>query len=328
LELLLLPLKAKAAWFTLTINLTMIEDRLPKLGLVCVTASDEVRFRTVTRRTLSKLSSAEQQEKLRTIYSANIERLFKAIAFCQQEKIQLYRLSSGLFPFADSAIGEDILAEFASILQQVGRLAKNNHIRLVIHPDQFVVLNSDRKEVISNSIKILKTNARVLDMLELPHSPWALINIHGGKSDRAQRLINNIRQLPKNIYSRLTIENDEHAYGSKETAEICQAAGIPMVFDAHHHFVNKRLASYEDPSIAEMLQLARSTWEQSQWQLVHISNGKNRLHDTKHSDLIYDMPSCFQNAPWIEIEAKLKESAIAALRQGWLQSLQQEKLAV
>ena len=306
----------------------MTEDQLPKLGLVCVTASDEVRFRTVTRRTLSKLSSAEQQEKLRTIYSANIQRLFKAIAFCQREKVQLYRLSSGLFPFADSPLGEDLLAEFASDLQQVGRLAKNNRIRLVIHPDQFVVLNSDRREVISNSIKILKTHAHILDLLKLPHSPWALINIHGGKSDRAQRLIDNIRQLPENIYSRLTIENDEHAYGSKETAEICRAAGIPMVFDAHHHFVNQRLESYENPSITEMLQLARSTWEQPQWQLVHISNGKNRLHDTKHSDLIYDMPSCFQNAPWIEVEAKLKESAIAALRQGWLRSLQQKKLAV
>ena len=314
-------------FFPITIKL-MIEDRLPKLGLVCVTTSDEVRFRTVTRRTLSKLSESEQQQKLRTIYSANVERLYKAIAFCQRENIQLYRLSSGLFPFADSPLGEKILAEFTTDLQQIGRLAKSNEIRLVIHPDQFVVLNSDRSEVIDNSIKILKTHARVMDLLELPRSPWALINIHGGKGDRSQRLIDNIKQLPENIYSRLTIENDEHAYGSEETAEICSAAGIPMVFDAHHHLVNKRLESYEDPSVKQMLELARTTWKQPQWQLVHISNGKNSLHDTKHSDLIYDMPSCFENVPWIEVEAKHKELAISELKQGWLQSLDREQLAV
>ena len=306
----------------------MIEDRLPELGLVCVTASDEVRFRTVTRRTLSKLSKSEQQKKLSTIYDANVKRLFKAIAFCQRENIRLYRLSSGLFPFADSSLGKKILAEFTTDLQQIGRLAKNNHIRLVIHPDQFVVLNSDRTEVIGNSIKILKTHAHVLDLLELPRSPWALINIHGGKGDRAQRLIDNIKQLPENIYSRLTIENDEHAYSSREIAEICQAAEIPMVFDAHHHFVNQKLESYEDPSIQEMLELARTTWKQPEWQLVHISNGKDRLHDTKHSDLIYDMPSCFQNVPWIEVEAKHKELAISELKQGWLRSLVQKQLAV
>ena len=234
----------------------MTEDQLPKLGLVCVTASNEVRFRTVTRRTLSKLSETEQQEKLRTIYSANVERLSKAIAFCQRENIQLYRLSSGLFPFADNSTGKKILLEFADRLQQIGQSARNSNIRLVIHPDQFVVLNSDRKEVIDNSIEILKTHARILDLLELPHSPWALINIHGGKGDRAQRLIDNIQRLPKNIYSRLTIENDEHAYSSEATAEICLAAKIPMVFDAHHHFVHQQLESYEDPSIKEMLELA------------------------------------------------------------------------
>ena len=306
----------------------MTEDRLPKLGLVCVTASDEVRFRTVTRRTLSKLSESEQQEKLRTIYDANVKRLFKAIAFCQRENIQLYRLSSGLFPFADSPLGEPILTEFASDLQQIGRLARDNQIRLVIHPDQFVVLNSDRQEVIDNSIKILENHAHVMDLLDLPRSPWALINIHGGKGDRAQRLIDNIKQLPENIYSRLTIENDEHAYSSQETAEICLAAEIPMVFDAHHHLVNQKLESYEDYSIEQMLALARTTWKQPQWQLVHISNGRDRLHDTKHSDIIYDMPSCFRDVPWIEVEAKQKELAISDLRQKWLRSLQPEQLAM
>ena len=46
-------------------------------------------------------------------------------------------------------------------------------IRLVMHPDQFVVRNSERSEVIANSVAILEHNARVLDPLGLPRSTWA-----------------------------------------------------------------------------------------------------------------------------------------------------------
>ena len=299
----------------------MRENPLPKLGLVCITASNEVRFRTVTRRTLSKLSSSEQQAKLREIYTANIERLAKAIAFCHREQIELYRLSSALFPFADEPVGEVILNEFAPQLAQIGEAATQHQIRLVLHPNQFVVLNSDRQEVIENSFKILKTHAHILDLLGLPRSPWALMNIHGGKGDRAQRLIDNLQQLPPNVYSRITLENDEHTYSSHAIANICQIAGIPMVFDAHHHLVHENLASYDHPSIGEMLELARTTWKQPQWQLVHISNGKEHLHDTKHSNAIANMPSSFQNVPWIEVEAKQKEQAIRQLKQKWLPSI-------
>lgn len=296
-------------------------NRLPKLGLVCVSATNEVRFRTVTRRTLSKLSESEQREKLKKVYTANTERLAKAIAFCKQQDIRLYRLSSALFPFADEPLGAELLAQFAPRLQEIGRGAKNWQIRLVLHPNQFVVLNSDRQEVIENSIKVLKTHAHLLDLLELPRSPWALMNIHGGKGDRAKRLIDNIRQLPENVYSRLTIENDEHTYSSEAIAQICLDTKIPMVFDAHHHLIHEHLTSYNDSSVGEMFELAKTTWQQPQWQLVHISNGKQHFHDTKHSDFIANMPDCFRQAPWIEVEAKQKELAIARLRQEWLPAI-------
>ncbi|MBE9043430.1 UV DNA damage repair endonuclease UvsE [Pleurocapsales cyanobacterium LEGE 10410] len=297
-----------------------MQDKLPQLGLVCVTAADAVRFRTVTRRTLSKLTESKQQEKLRQVYADNIERLTKAIAFCQRANIRLYRLSSALFPFADRPIGEAILKEFELQLKQIGDRASKLGIRLVVHPNQFVVLNSDRQEVVRNSIKILKTQAQILDLLQLPRSPWALMNIHGGKGDRAKRLIENIRSLPDSVTSRLTLENDEHTYSSEAIAKICLAANIPMVFDAHHHLIHERLASYDDPSVQAMLELAKTTWNQPEWQLVHISNGKQHFHDTKHSDLIVKMPACFRDAPWIEVEAKQKELAIEKLKQEWLPS--------
>jgi UV DNA damage endonuclease len=70
---------------------------LPKLGLVCVTASDRVRFRALTRKRLLQLSSIKQEKLLQNIYAENLSRLEAAIDFCHNEDIQLYRLSSALF---------------------------------------------------------------------------------------------------------------------------------------------------------------------------------------------------------------------------------------
>jgi UV DNA damage endonuclease len=203
-------------------------------------------------------------------------------------------------------------------LRKTGDRALSLGIRLVLHPDQFVVLSSDKLSVVENSIKILAAHALILDMLGQPRSPQALMNIHGGKSDRTSQLKSVIRDLPESIRSRLTFENDEYAYSSSEILEVCLDTGVPMVFDAHHHVIHEHLETYDDPSVAEMLAAARTTWSVPEWQLVHISNGKDFFADPRHSDLITEMPNCYYQAPWIEVEAKFKELAIEKLRAEWL----------
>lgn len=290
----------------------------PILGLVCITASKQVRYRALTRKRLLQLDLPEQEQVLRELYADNLQRLNAAIDFCTEQGIRLYRLTSALFPFSDEPIGAAILLEFHAELKQTGDRAQSLGIRLVVHPDQFVVLSSDRPEVIENSIKILTAQAQTLDLLGLPRSPWAVMEIHGGKSDRAERLIQVISELPEAIRSRLALENDEYAYSATEILAICQAAHVPMVFDAHHHVIHEHLDSYEHPSVGEMVAAARTTWPHPEWQMVHISNGCESFNDQRHSDLITVMPSSYREVPWIEIEAKLKEEAIAKLRSEWL----------
>lgn len=297
----------------------------PRLGLVCITDSDAVRFRTMTRKRFLQLSEsgpAAQERALHELYTDNLRRLDRAITFCLEHGIRLYRLTSRLFPFADESPGQSVLAELDDGLAALGKLAADNGLRLVLHPDQFVVLNSDADQVISNSIKILETHARVFDLLQQPRSAWATFTIHGGKGNRAARLVEILEKLPDAVLSRLALENDERAYSAYEILEVCHESGVPMVFDAHHHIVHEGLVSYEHPSIAEVFAAARETWPDPAWQIVHISNGRERFNDPRHSDLIYAMPSVFRDAPWIEVEAKRKEVAIDALRaRGWGQAL-------
>ena len=285
----------------------------PSLGLVCITVSRDVRYRALTRKRLLEHGEDGQRRLLEDIYRDNLQVLDNALRYCEKEGINLYRMPSSIFPFADEPFGLAILREFAPMLARTGQRAIARGIRLVMHPDQFVVLSSDSEGVVANSIKILQMHADIMDLLEQPRSPWALLEIHGGKSDRADALVERIRALPDAIRTRLCLENDEYAYSADEILDVCLRAGVPMVFDAHHHIVHEKLDSYEHPSVAEMLRKARATWPDPAQQLVHISNGREGFNDRQHSDLIATMPSCYLSAPYIEIEAKHKEEAIRGL---------------
>ena len=285
-----------------------------RLGLVCITHSQQVRFRTVTRTRLLQHDEDAQKTLLAELYRDNLQRLDTALTYCADNDIALYRMPSSLFPFYDAAIGREAMAGLVDEVAAVGARASAMNIRLVMHPDQFVVLNSASDNVVANSVTILQMHADIMDLLQQPRSPWALIEIHGGKSGRGKELVEAIARLPDAIRLRLALENDEYAYGADEIAEICMASGVPMVFDAHHHIVHEGLPDYEDPGIAVMLARARATWADPTQQLVHISNGRSAFSDRSHADLIEVMPSAFDAAPWIEVEAKHKEEAIRKLR--------------
>jgi UV DNA damage endonuclease len=216
-------------------------------------------------------------------------------------------------------MGAEILEDFAGELASIGTGALEKGLRLVLPPDQYVVLSSDSESVVENSVKILKMHAKTMDLLGQPRSEWAAMNIHGGKSGRLDRLVAAIEKLPDEIRLRLTFENDEYAYSSAEILEVCRRAGVPMVFDAHHHVCREGLDDYNHPSVAETFWAARETWAQPENQMVHISNGRDRFGDRAHSDLIFTMPDVFRHAPWIEVEAKHKELAIAKLQIEWLE---------
>ena len=295
---------------------------MPHLGLVCITASKEIRYRTVTRTRLHAQSPDAQNKILDDIYRDNLQTFDAAIRYCQQNGISLYRLPSSIFPFADTPEGLALLQTLAPSLARSGKRALDAGIRLVMHPDQFVVLSSDSPEVVANSIKILQMHADIMDLLAQPRSPWALLEIHGGKANRADALVRCIATLPDAIRCRLGLENDEYSYSGQEIFDICMRSGVPMVFDAHHHIVHEDLASYDDPSVDDMFRKARQTWAEPAHQLVHISNGRTGFNDRQHADLIDTMPACYAGAPWIEIEAKSKEEAIDGLRP-WLTSLPQ-----
>jgi UV DNA damage endonuclease len=290
---------------------------IPELGLVCLSSDGECAFRTTTLKRYRSLPCEEAQALLRSLYWDNVQRLHWTLGYCARRGIRLYRATSGLFPMSDEPDGEAILREMAATLSGIGRRAKRLGIRVVLHPDQFVVLNSEREQTCRTSALILEKHALAFDLMGLPRSPWSLMNIHGGKAGRSDELVAAIKAMPRSVRSRITLENDEYSYGADEILDACRRAGVPMVFDCHHHVIKEGLDSYDHPSIAKHVKLARATWPKPEWQLCHVSNGETAFRDRYHSERITMMPKAFAKVPWIEVEARGKEQAIAALREQW-----------
>jgi UV DNA damage endonuclease len=287
----------------------------PRLGLVCITTGPEVRYKTITRARFLTLSPPSQESTLRELYRENLLRLFNAITFCRNNGIGLYRATSNLFPLNDEPAGTRELEALSPKMASFGPTAKRFDVRVLLHPDQFVVLNSETESINDQSVHILERHAHVFDLLGLPQTSWAAFILHGGKGGRPGQLVAAIHELPPSIRNRIVLENDEYAYSAAEILEICQRAGVPMVFDLHHHVIKEALGTYDHPSITTLLSEAAKTWPDPAWQIVHLSNGASAFADPDHSELIRDFPPALWMTPWVEIEAKGKEKAIAGLRQ-------------
>lgn len=253
-------------------------------------------------------------------YLNNVRNLAK-MSHVISDHAKCFRLSSSLLPLSDKV--DRSLWENDSIrkhLAEAGKTFRNNGVRVTMHPGQFCVLSSTSDNVIKNAISDLQMHAWILDAMGMPRSPESAINIHGGKSNEAGRLIDSINSLPDNIKSRLTLENDESCYSVLQLLEVHKRTGTPVVFDSHHHVFNE-----DHLSLDEAYAAACDTWPKNIKPLQHLSNSEPGTENAsfivkrKHSGYIHTIPDVqlaglVANNVDIEIEAKMKNLALQKLR--------------
>lgn len=261
-------------------------------------------------------------EAIKATYVNNVRNLAIMLPKIRRSGVKLFRISSALFPLADQVPRElwDN-PEVKMHLKAAGEFVKANDMRVSTHPGQFCVLSSDSEHVVANAFKELSIHGWLFDTMDLDHSPKWAINIHGGKSDRSSRLIEQIKSLPDNVRKRLTLENDETAYNVFDLLEIHQATGAPVVFDSHHHTFNEG-----DMSMEDAFEATRHTWPSGVRPLQHLSNTEPSLANgsftdrRKHSDMIHYVPDCQLQALRddtvdVEVEAKMKNMTVMKLSQ-------------
>jgi UV DNA damage endonuclease len=152
-------------------------------------------------------------ETIKALYVHNTARLVDMLPKIHKHGIKLFRISSALFPLADQ-VDSSLLnnVEVINNLKAAGDFVKSTGMRVTTHPGQFCVLSSDSDSVVEKAFVELGIHGWMFDMMGLEATPKYAINIHGGKSDRSSRLIEQIKSLPSNVRNRLTLENDECAY--------------------------------------------------------------------------------------------------------------------
>jgi UV DNA damage endonuclease len=199
-----------------------------------------------------------------------------------------------------------------SVLQTCLEFAASNDIRTSFHPDQFVVLNSLRSDVVESSIRELEHHGELSERVGAD-----VINIHAGgvygdKEAAMDRLESNIKKLSGRVRDRLTLENDDTSYTPVELLPLCWREQIPLVYDVHHH-----RCLPDGFSINEVTEMAITTWDREP--LFHMSSPIDGWQETtpkQHHDFIFasDFPEEWLNLRiTVDIEAKAKELAVLKL---------------
>lgn len=212
------------------------------------------------------------------------------------------------YDVSDLPDGDEIIRRF----KKCRSFAKKNDLRTCFHPDQFVVLNSQRPDVVESSIKELEYQAEVAEWIGAD-----VINIHGGgafgdKKKALDDFARNLDRLSARARKRLTVENDDKIYTPADLLPVCRSTGIPLVYDVHHHRCNQ-----DDLTIEEATEQAITTWKREP--LFHISSpieGWKGPHPERHHDYIdmKDFPKCWRDLDvTVEVEAKAKELAVLKL---------------
>ena len=290
-----------------------------RLGLCCQFSAQPIQFRTTTVAVLARVPRREQLRRLAALAAANAEALLAALRFCAANRIGSFRITSTLLPVTTHpAAGYRLeqLPDAAGLLDQFrgcAEFARTHGIRTGFHPDQFVVLNSPDPAIVARAVADLESQA---ELAQWTHADT--LNIHGGggygdKPAALERLRRNLDLLSDRARALLTIENDDRTFAPADLLPVCRSAGVPLVYDAHHHRCHPDVLSVEEASDA-----ACATWNREP--LFHISSpqaGWLGPHPRRHHDYInpHDFPAAWLDRTLtVEVEAKAKELAVARLK--------------
>lgn len=232
-----------------------------------------------------KLKNYSEDNLIKKIEN-NLYCLKKTLEFNIKNNLLFFRISSDTIPFASHPICQFNWANyFKEKFAEIGQLIKKNHLRISMHPDQFVLINSLDKEVIKKSIKELEYHCQILDLLHLDSTAKIQIHVggvYGDKKRSIKRFVENYKKLDNKIKKRLVIENDERQYSLKDCLNIAKETNIPIVFDVFHHYLNNN-----GESIREGIILAQKTYQKKDGILiVDYSNQKKNARLGTHSDHI------------------------------------------
>jgi len=256
-------------------------------------------------------------------------------AYLDETDIRLYRMASGLVPYAthpDHPQFHGQVEECAGELAELGAEARRMGLRLSFHPSQFIVLNAPDGDLVARSAADVEVQAAVLEAMGLDDEAVVVLHIggvYGNREAARERFARNFENLSPVARRRLVLENDDGRFGIDDVLWLHQRIGVRAVFDAHHHL-------YFNPTGMDLGEAARvclATWQgwearpkvhfsspRTDWGFRYGSQEKARAPNwSSHAE--FADPFAFiafyraiaELAPDVILEAKAKDVAVLQL---------------
>jgi len=210
-----------------------------RLGLCCQFLDSPIRFRTATHRYVSTLSRAARRTYLAAIASENAAALAAAVERCVELGIGAFRINSQMLPLGTHPVSGYTLealdrnGAIRAAFERARDLARERGIRLSFHPDQFVVLNSEREDVVRASAEELEFQAAMAEMVGADTVVFHGGSVAGGPAAAVERLERGIGLLSERARRVVALENDDHRFTPSDLLPLCRRVGVPLVYDAH-----------------------------------------------------------------------------------------------
>jgi UV DNA damage endonuclease len=196
-------------------------------------------------------------------------------------------------------------------------------VRLSLHPDQFVVLNSERETVRDASLRELEFQCWVAEVVGADTVTLHVGGATGGKPAALDRLERAVDVLTPRARTRLALENDDRLFAPEDLLPFCARTGLALVYDSHHHRCNPDSLSVEEATLR-----AAETWAGRDATLspaarepyFHVSSprdGWDAKNPRPHADYLdpADLPPLWRDMTLtVDVEAKAKERAVLAIK--------------
>ncbi|MDX5475836.1 MAG: UV DNA damage repair endonuclease UvsE [Bacillaceae bacterium] len=243
--------------------------------------------KTLTFTRFKTMKKDEGLDKLKEVTKINLENTLRILYYCIAHEIQVFRFSSSLVPLATHPeVKWDYRSTFKKEFQEIGDLVKRYDMRTSFHPNQFTLFTSDKQHITENAVGDMVYHYEMLESMGLHKS--GTMNIHvggayGNKEAALERFYENIKMLPRDVFERMTLENDDKTYTTEETLAVCEKIGVPLAFDYHHEFANPSSST----SWEELLPRVYRTWDKVGIRpKVHISSPIDDKKIRHHSDYV------------------------------------------
>ena len=213
----------------------------------------------------------------------SLELVDKVLDYLKAERLDMYRLSSDLAPYAthpDMPQFHAMVAESDAELRAFGAKARDYGVRLSFHPSQYVLLNAPDPALTKKSIWDLSSQAEMLDRMGLDDEAVMVTHVGGVYGDpitSRARWIEGWRQCPEHVRRRLVLENDDIRFSAADVLWIHEQTGVRLIFDYQHFWC----LNPERLDMRDTVERFLASWPAGVRPKIHFSSPRTELRELK-----------------------------------------------